>query len=321
MALALTVACLARAAGSAQIPPATLAQADAYLQAGEADKSIALLAPLPTTGPGAAGAQNLLCRVRFMLQQWSQAAAACQLAVNLDGQNSNDHMWLGRALGQKADRASFLTAFSLGKRVRNEFEEAVRLDPRNAEALSDLGEFYEDAPGIVGGGTDKAETIAARLDKVDPARAAQLRGNIAEAHKDYGTAERKFKQAITVSPHPAAQWMNLASFYRRRQRWADMEAAIHNCVNAAAHNPRSGVALYDGAGVLIESNRDPALAARMLEDYLAGSSKTEEAPAFIAHIRLGRLKEQLGDPAGAQREFAAAYAMAREYNPAQDSKH
>jgi hypothetical protein len=79
------------------------------------------------------------------------------------------------------------------------------------------------------------------------------------------------------------------------------------------------VPLYDGAGLLIATNRNPALAAQMLENYLAGSAKSEEAPAFIAHIRLGRLKQQLGDAAGAQSEFAAASAMAHEYNPAQDS--
>ena len=304
----------------AQIPAATLTQANAALQAGEADKALALLTPLPATGQGAAEAHNLQCRVRFTLQQWDAAVKECEQAVRLDGSNSNYHMWLGRALGEKADRASFFTAFSLGKRVRTEFEEAVRLDPRNAEALSDLGDFYKDAPGIVGGGMDKAETIAAQLDRVDPARAHQLRGEIAEAHKDYGAAEREFKQAIAVSPHPASQWTVLASFYRRRQRWAEMEAAVHNCANAAAHDKHAGVALYDGAGVLIAASRDPAFAAKMLEDYLAGSSKTEEAPAFIAHIRLGRLKQQLGDAAAAQREFAAASALAHEYNPAQDSK-
>ncbi len=301
----------------AQIPPATLAQANTDLQAGEADKALALLAPLPSTGAGAAEAQNLLCRVRFTLEQWDAAVKECEEAVRLAAGNSNYHMWLGRALGRKADAASFFTAYSLGKRVRLEFEEAVRLDPRNAEALSDLGDFYQEAPGIAGGGMDKAEAIAARLDKVDPPRAAQLRAHIAEARKDYGTAEREFRQAITLSSHPAAQWMNLGSFYRRRRRWADMETAIHNCFYAAMRDKHSGVALYDGAGVLIAAGRDPALAAKMLEDYLAGSSKTEEAPAFIAHIRLGRLKQELGDAAGAKSELAIAAQMAKEFNPAQ----
>jgi len=318
------VACLAITTSGlafAQISKATLKQADDALQAGEADKALALLTPLPTSGQGAAEAQNLLCRVRFTLQQWDAAVKACALAVRLDANNSNDHMWLGRALGEKADRASFLSAYSLGKRVRSEFEQAVQLDPNNAAALSDLGSFYKDAPGIVGGGLDKAEAIAARLDKVNQARAFELRGRIASSRKDYVTAERDFKQAIAVSSHPAEQWTILASFYRGRQRWSDMEAAIHSCVNAAARDKHPGVALYDGAGVLIEAGRDPALAAKMLEDYLAGSSKSDEGPAFVARVRLGRLKQQLGDAPGAQREFAAAAVMAHDYNPAQDLRH
>ena len=158
----------------------------------------------------------------------------------------------------------------------------------------------------MGGGTDKAETVAAQLDKVDPARAHQLRGDIAEANKDYDTAEREFRQAIAVKPHPAEQWTVLASFYRGRQRWTDMDDGDPQLRERRGADKNAGVALYDGAGVLIAANRDPALAAKMLEDYLAGSSKTEEAPAFIAHIRLARLKQQLGDAAGAKREFAAA---------------
>lgn len=298
-----------------------ITQADAALQAGEADKAISLLNTLPQAGRSIAEAQNLQCRVRFTLRQWDAAAQACEQALRLDGQNSNYHLWMGRALGEKAGRASFLSAFSLGKRVRMEFEEAARLNPRNAEALSDLGEFYKEAPGVVGGGLSKAESVAAELERVDAARAHQLRARIAEERKDYGTAEREYKDAIATSPHPAFHWTTLASFYRRRERWTDLDGAIHNCLSAAARDRRAGVALYDGAGILIESRRDPALAARMLEDYLAGQSKTEEAPAFEAHLRLARLKEQLGDGAGAQRERAAAFAMAHEYKPAQDARN
>lgn len=238
----------------------------------------------------------------------------------MDGQNSDFHMWLGRALGERADRASFLSAYSLAKRVRAEFEAAVRANPRNAEALSDLGEFYYSAPGIVGGGDDKAEGIAAQLDRVDPARAHELRARIAESGKDYGTAEREFKQAITVSAHPAFQWMTLASFYRNRGRWAEMETTVQSGVRAAQHDKHSGVALFDGSSILIRTKRNPALAAKMLEEYLAGSSTTEEAPAFVAHTRLARLKAQLGDIAGARREREEALELAHDYRPAQDLK-
>jgi tetratricopeptide (TPR) repeat protein len=310
--LLLTGALLAHAQ-SAREP---LAQANAALQTGEADRALALL-----NGNGSAQASNLRCRVFYTLQKWDRAVGECEQAVKLDGQNSANHMWLARSLGEKASRASFLSAYGLGKRVRSEFEEAARHDPRNAEALADLGEFYYSAPAVVGGGMDKAEGIAAQLDKFDTMRAHQLRARIAEERKDLGTAERELKQALAANSHPAFGWTELAGFYRRHQRWDEMESALHNADSAAQRDKRAGVAFYDGAAVLIRCKRDPALAVKMLEEYLASSSKTEEAPAFEAHTRLARLKDQFGDTAAANRERAATSALAHEYKPAQDGKH
>lgn len=292
-----------------------LTQAHSALQAGEAAKALNLLGTLPQAGPDAAEARNVECRVRFTLQQWSAAAKACAQAVKLDGQNSNYHLWLGRALGEQAGEASFLSAYSLSKQARQEFETAAHLDPRNAEALSDLGEFYVEAPGIVGGGLDKAESVAEELDRFNRARAADLRGRIAYARKDYATTEQDYKQAIALSPHPSRSWATLASFYRHRKDWAQMEWAVRNCAAAATRDSNSGVALFNGASVLIQANRDPQLAAKMLQDYLNGPSKTEEGPAFLAHVWLAQLKTQLGDAAGAQQEQAAAKALAGEYLP------
>jgi len=315
--LAATVAISASASAS-QSSVKPLVQVNAALQAGEADKALGLLKALAPSDAALAEAKNLECRVRFTLEQWDAAASLCEQAVRLDGQNSGYHLWLGRALGEKANRASFISAFSLGKRVRSEFAEAARLNPHSPEALSSLGEFYYAAPGVVGGGMDKAEAVAAQLDQVEPARAYDMRGRMAAERKDFGTAEREFRQAIAVSAHPAYQWVALANFLRQRGRLPEMESAIHSAVNAAARDSHVGLPLFDGASILIAANRDTALAEKMLEDYLAGSAKTEDGPAFVARVRLARLKQQRGDAAGAARERAAALAMAHEYRPAQD---
>lgn len=293
-----------------------LAAAHSALQYGEADRARTVLNTLPQPFADSAEAHNLRCRVFFALEAWDAAGIECEMAVSLEGRNSDYHLWFGRTLGERAERASFVNAYSLAKRTRMEFEQAVQLNSRNADALADLGEFYYSAPSVVGGGMDKADGVAAQLDKVDPARACELRGNIAEARKDFAAAEGQFKQAIASGPHPAFQWIALASFYRRRERWADMVTAVENGSAAAGRDPRAGVALFNGASVLIRASKNSASAAVMLESYLGGNSKTEEAPAFVAHVWLARLDAQLGDSTAAHRERIAALELAHDYKPA-----
>ncbi|MFP5275780.1 MAG: tetratricopeptide repeat protein [Acidobacteriota bacterium] len=304
----------------AQASTEPLEEVHAALNAGAADKALSLISSLPNAGEGNARAQNLACRVEFAMGQWDAAVRDCQQAVQLEPGNSEYHMWLGRALGEKASNANFFSAYSLGKRVLTEFQTATRLDPRNASALADLGSYYVEAPSIVGGGLDKAESVAKELDRADPARAAQLRASIAMAQGDYGTAEAQLKKAIAVSPHPAFQWTALARFYQKRKQWAAMDWALRSCLNAAEHDPQAGVPLYDAAGVLILAKREPELAIQFLQKYLASSAKTDEAPAFVAYWRLARLQKQVGDSAGAKASEVAGYELAREYNPAQDMR-
>ena len=295
----------------ADVPKLGLAPVDAALQQGEADRALTLLSAQPS-----AEAHNLRCRVYFTLGRWDDAVNECDQAVRLNGQSADNHLWLARALGEKADNSSFIAAFSLAKRARAEFELAASLDPHDGEALTDLGEFYASAPGVVGGGIDKAQGLVAQLGRIDPARAHVLLARIAETKKDYDTAEREYKQAIATSQHPAIPWITLASFYRKRERWNDMEAAVEAGYKAAQADRHAGLALYNGASVLIRGKRNLALAAKMLEEYLSLYPKTEEAPAFEAHTRLAKVKAQLGDKNGAWQERTEALRLAHDYKPA-----
>ena len=313
-------ACLIAEPPKPDPPQEGLPAVNAALQSGHADRALALLSSLPPPDNNSADAHNLRCRVLFTLEQFEAAKNECEQAVALESQNSAYHLWFGRALGEVAERANFLNAYGLAKRARSEFEQAVQLDPRSGEALADLGEFYSSAPGIVGGGLDKAENVASRLDRVDPARAHELRAGIARENHDMATAERELKTAVAVSAHPAFQWMRLGSFYRKVKHYAEMESAVESGWAAAQHDSHAVVALFNGASVLIEGNRNPALAIRLLEAYLASPAATEEAPAFTARVWLARLKAQNGDADGARRERAEALALAQQYKPAQDLK-
>jgi tetratricopeptide (TPR) repeat protein len=293
--------------------------AAADLQAGRADAAIGKLNEALKSDPNSGEANNLLCRVELTLQRWNDAATHCEKAVAASPNNARYHLWLGRAIGERASRASFTSAFGLAKRTREEFETAQKLDPKDGEVLADLGEFYKDAPGVVGGGVDKAEAIARQLDAVDANRAHELRGLLAEKRKDLGEAEKEFKAATTGS-RAAFGWMELASFYRRHERWQEMETAVSTGAAAANRDKHSAVALFNGASVLARANRSPEQAIKLYEAYLASPDKTEEAPAFDALTRLAKVRNINCDQAGAQRDKASALALAHDYKPALEAK-
>jgi tetratricopeptide (TPR) repeat protein len=299
---------------------ATLAMADesapALLAAGRADDAISTLRSKISASPNDGEAYNLLCRAYFSMGDWDRGISACEKAVALDPNNSRFHMWLGRIYGEKADGVIFFKAASLAGKVRDEFETAVRLDPNNVEARSDLGEFYLEAPGIVGGGRDKAEAQAQALSVVDAAKAHYLKGRIAEKKKDPETAEKEYRAAIEASHGSALTWFNLALFYRHQQRWDSMEDAINHAVAAQLDRPEI---LMESGEVLLRSGRNFPAAVQFLRRYLALNSKVEEAPAFKAHYLLGTALEKQGDKQAAAQEYRAALSLAKGFSRAQEA--
>ena len=285
------------------------------LAAGRVDDAIQTLKQQISHSPTDAEANNLLCRAYFMLEEWDHGISACERAVNLAPQNSLYHLWLGRTYGEKADRAGFMSAAGLAKKVRGEFERAVDLDPKSWEARTDLAEFYLEAPGIVGGGKDKARAQADVLASLNPAMAHYMNGRIAEKNKDIATAEREYRAAIEASHGGAHAWLNLALFYRHQDRLDEMEQALRTMESRPLDRPES---LMDGGSIVLRTGRDYALGIELVRKYLSGPT-VEEGPAFKAHYIVGQLLEKQGDRPAAAQEYRAALALAREYTRAQEA--
>ncbi len=285
------------------------------LAAGRVDDAIASLEASIRTAPNQAESYNLLGRSYFVLADWDQAVTDCEKAVALDPGNSRYHLWLGRALGEKAAHSNFLSAAILAKRVRSEFETAVQLSSNSVDARTDLAEFYLEAPGIVGGGRDKAEAEAQTLSRLDPAKAHWVIARIAEKQRDPAAAEKEYRAAVEASHGGANAWINLAFFYRRQERFDDMEDAISHATSAQMNAPE---VLMEAAETLIETGRDFPFAVQLLERYL-GNSTVEQAPAFKAHYLLGSVLEKLGDKQRAAQEYRASLSLARDFSRAQEA--
>jgi len=283
------------------------------LAAGRVDDAVQALDQRIQRSPADAESYNLLCRAYFMLEEWDRGIPACERARSLDPQNSLYELWLGRIYGEKANHAIFWSAIGLAKKVRTAFERAVELDPQSWQARTDLAEFYFEAPGIVGGGKDKARVQADEIMALNPGMAHWVLGRIAEKNKDAAAAEQEYRAAVAASHSGARAWLDLASFLRRSKRFDEMEQSLRNLESCPLDHPPS---LIDGAAMLLRTNRDLPLAVRLLRRYL--SSPVEEGPAFKAHDLLGQLLEKQGDRPGAAAEFRAALALAGNYSRAQE---
>lgn len=285
------------------------------LASGRIDEAIAELNGRLSSSPGDPESANLLCRAYYTLEEWDRAESHCRKAVSLDPQNSRFHLWLGRVYGEKADRANFISAAALAGKVRGEFERAVQLNPKDVEARLDLAEFYIDAPGIVGGGEQKAREQAQTVGAVNPAREHWVYARIAEHKKDAAKAEQEYHQYIDLSKGDAEAWLNLALFLRRQKRIDEMEQALVKLSQATAPKPD---VLVEASGMLYRAGRNFPLATELLQRYLA-TGPVEAAPAFKAHYLLGMLLEKQGDKAGAAREYRASLSLARNFGLAQQA--
>jgi tetratricopeptide (TPR) repeat protein len=300
--------------------------ASAYraLQEGRVGDAQTLLNATLAQDPADATAHQLLCRVFYAQDSADAAIRQCELAVadtplsdvqtsvQDSAQASDNQLWLGRAYGLKARHAGPFAGFSLARKVKSSFARAVELNPANVAALNDLGEYYVAAPSIVGGGTDKAQALAARIMPQFPTAAHRILARIAEADHDLPTAETEFKIAVAApkppeAHSPAEAWIDLAQFYQGHARSDDALAAVKS---ALAADRTHGPVLVDAASILTEAHRAPDLAERCLRTYLASPAKSDAAPAFKVHLQLSRLLAARGDAPDASKEVATAAALA-----------
>ena len=287
--------------------------AEHALMQGRIDEAASILHARIAANPGDGTAHLLLCRAFYALEQPAPAVKECEAALaNGLANNSQAQDWMGRVYGRKADNAGPFEGLKLAGKVRSAFETAVQLDPNNGPATNDLSEYYIGAPSIVGGGLDKATALADRVAARLPQPAHRIRALIAEKKKDYITAEREFRAAILVAGRPDA-WTDLGDFYSRRRQ---NDQAVATLRKALEVDTAKDASLVDVASILYTMHREPQMAEHALREYLQSNAKSDAAPAFRAHYQLGQWLSADGDRASANKEYAAALALASNYAPA-----
>ena len=260
--------------------PAVQKAADLYAQTGYKESLSA--APEKVTQKDAT-AYRLIGQDEYMLGDYKKSTEALEKAAALDPTNSEVFHWLGRAYGRRAETSSPFTAPGLASRARQALEKAVALDPNNKDAVTDLFDFYLQAPGLVGGGVDKAEKLVSLISSEDPAQGHFAQAQLDTKRKEYQTAEEHLRQAVEIAPQQVGLVLNLARFLAQRGRIEESDAMFQRAIAMAPNNPK---VLYARAETFIEEHRNLDEARELLQRFLNSPLTANDPPRMKAEALL-----------------------------------
>jgi tetratricopeptide (TPR) repeat protein len=217
------------------------------------------------------------------------------------------HEWLGRAYGEKADHTSMFSALGLARKTHREFEVAVELDERNFSARQALIEFDCAAPGMVGGGEEKARPEFEKLKSMDASEWHYSVGNCRRQKKEFVTADAEFQLALESHPKRAELIFDIGD-YAMRHSQAERLIEVGDIGAQVAPSDPCGM-FYRAVGLILKKEK-PEEAERFLREYLQKAPKRTGYPRYAtAHEWLGRLYEDKGDRKSAEKEYQAALQL------------
>ena len=279
-------------------------EARTFFASGDYPKAIEVLNKAAASAPNDAAIQNFLGRSYFENEQFDKAIAAAEKSVALEPNNSPYHELLGRAYGEKAGRSGWWSALGLAKKSRKEFETAVRLDERNFSAMQAMIEFDCSAPGIAGGGEDKARPEIQKLSEMDAAEGRYAAGNCRRQKKDYAAADAEFQKALALHPKSVDLIYDIGDYYMKRDEADGLVAVLKEGERADAADPRGD--FFRGV-ILVLQKEKPAESAKLIRGYIARAPKRNDYPSkAMAHYWLGRIEENQNNASSAKREYQEA---------------
>ena len=266
---------------NAAVDPAALDAARAlFNERGKSADAQKAFEALATTDPKNADVNFFLGQLANRRDDPTKAVTYLEAAVAAAPNEARHHHGLGDAYGRNAQKAGMLSKFGLAKKCVASYERAVELAPTNLEFRQSLFEFYRQAPGIAGGGVDKATAQAEAIKKLDA-----IRGHYAFATL-YG-GENKFPEAL-----------------------AEFDAILKT-------KPDDYPTLYQIGRLAATSGQFPERGLAALRRCLELPVPTPNTPGHAAtHWRIGAILERTKDVPGARAAYEAAVKLDPKFTPA-----
>ncbi|MCE2936971.1 MAG: tetratricopeptide repeat protein [Cyclobacteriaceae bacterium] len=250
-----------------------------------------------------AEARYWLGRVAYDQREYDDAADYFEEATEANPKSPEYFTWLGDTYGTIAQNANMVRQGMLAPKMKKAWEQAVALDPKAIDPRLSLIQYYLQAPGFMGGSTEKAVEVANQLVKIKPAEGHRQLGNIYARDKKTAEAEKEYQTMMKADP---AYMSVLATYYANQQQHDKAFALLDDWLK---NNPNdmSMIYLY-GRTAAVSGHRLDA-GEQNLKKYLAYTPKPNEPSHAGANMRLGNIYEKRGNKAEAKKYYQAALKL------------
>jgi tetratricopeptide (TPR) repeat protein len=299
------------AVGASNVPAVAgqdvLGDAQVDYNAGRYNRAVDGLTGAIAKSPNDAASYFLLGESYYQLREYARAIEVLEHAVQLDPKKSEYHDWLGKSYGRRAEESVFFTAIGWARKTHKEFETAVQLDSGNLMAERDLIRFEMNAPGVVGGGDEKALKHIDDLEKIDPVEGELARGEFFITKKKMTEADGVFAKIMESNSDHIGVYFEAADYFRDRQDGAKMGEAISDAKRIDPNDRR--LKFYKGI-YLVLNGKNSSEAEKLLKSYLdTVPDHSDLPPHAIAMEWLGKLYESEKKYSEAAEEYRASLAL------------
>ena len=285
----------------------SLADAQHDYNAGRYNRAVDALNSAIAKSPDDASLHFLLGQSYYQLGDFPRAVAGFERAVQLSPKDSEYRDWLAKSYGRRAEQSMFLGAMSWARKAHREFEIAVELNPANFEARRDLIRYEMNAPGVVGGGDEKAIKHIDALEKIDPIQGQLARGEFFATKKRMPEADAVFGKILESSSDRAGVYFEVSDYYREHANAGKMREAVGKAEQLDPEDRR--LKFYKGV-LLVMEGKGPSEAEMLLKTYVNTVPENSELPSHAAALEwLGKLYESLGRFSEAAEQYRLSLSL------------
>jgi len=182
-----------------------------------------------------------LGKIYYEEGDFGKAVTFFDKAVNLNNQNANYYVWLGKAYEGKLEDASLFSFSSITAKMKSNFKKAIEINPDNIDARYELAKLFNNASPLVGGSDSEARKQLKEIQKRDPLKGYELSAYFHWYKEEWEPAIQDYQKYIERDTNNAEVYYSLGICFLQIKNY---NKAFENFKASVKINPDKDKAHY-----------------------------------------------------------------------------